>query len=254
MHTRMHMHAHTHTPMHSPVHTHTDPCTPTKPHARIHADTHTCTHTCIITCTDPYTHAHAHTHVHGCIHAFTLALHTQPRGCKPLAAALAAAERGRAAFQHRPARPGEDAASRRAACGTRRGSGWRGCGEGEHPEPGLGTPRLSAGMSWHGRPSTPWHNLVCRCFQNQQRAKETGESWHFPAARRGSGTRRAMAGGCQDPPGSWHSSVQTCSQPSPSPGTRRPPAGAGQRCRWVCRPAPGSPRSSKPAALQRMEQ
>lgn len=58
-------------------------------------------------------------------------------------------------------------------------------------------------------------------------------------------------GGCQDPPGPRHSSVQPRSRPSPSPGTRRPPAGAGQRCRWVCRPAPGSPRSSKPAALSK---
>lgn len=97
--------------------------------------------------------------------------HSHPEAAN-LWLAEAAVEQGRAAFQHRPALPSEDAASRRAARGTRRGSGRWGRGEGEHPKPDPGTPRLSADISWHGHPGTPGHNLLSRCLQNRQRAQE----------------------------------------------------------------------------------
>lgn len=182
--------------------------------------------------------------------------HSHPEAAN-LWLAEAAVEQGRAAFQHRPALPSEDAASRRAARGTRRGSGRWGRGEGEHPKPDPGTPRLSADISWHGHPGTPGHNLLSRCLQNRQRAQEMigeGGGQHFPTAQRGSGTQYPTAGGAGSHLGHGMAPCSpTPGHPHP-PGICCPPAGAGQRCGWACRPAPGSPRFSKPAALQRMEQ
>lgn len=145
--------------------------------------------------------------------------HSHPEAAN-LWLAEAAVEQGRAAFQHRPALPSEDAASRRAARGTRRGSGRWGRGEGEHPKPDPGTPRLSADISWHGHPGTPGHNLLSRCLQNRQRAQEMiGEGGGSALSHCPEGLRHPVSHGwgCREPPGPWHGSMQPHSWPSSSP-------------------------------------
>lgn len=189
--------------------------------------------------------------------------------------------------QHGPGTHGAVAACRGAGSGA---TGW-GAQGGEHPELGPGTPRRLVARP---RTGTQWHNLVGRCLRNQQEAGKLGfgegGGGSCPSPLRDPGdicqcfqhaapsrARRALlvtaphvphlqpaasglripashGWGSQDPPGPWHGSAWPHSRLSPSPGTGCPPAGAGQRCRWVCRPEPSSPCSSKTAALQRMEQ
>lgn len=108
---------------------------------------------------------------------------------------------------------------------------------------GLGTPRLPAGMSWHGHPGTPWNNLVGRCSKNQQEAQEMMGGSELSRCPEGLRHPVSHGQGCWDPPGSWHGSISL----SPGhPSSLRPavlPLGVLAR----------APCSSKPIALQRME-
>lgn len=125
-----------------------------------------------------------------------------------------------------------------AAPSRRAGDGGRG-GTAPAAGPGRTPPHLPAGMSWH---STQWHNVVGRCLQNHQRAQEIAGGSAISHCPRG---LRHPVSHSWRVPGPTLPTVQLRAPFPAVPGPCCPPAGAGQPCRWVCRPAPGSPRSSK---------
>lgn len=230
--TRRHVQAHTDNHMHTPV------------HARRHACAHA--HTCadINACAGTQTSTRTHTHAHARA-APRLQTSCWPRRWWSRAELLSSIAQP---FPARTQPPAEQPAAPSGGAGD------------------VGVGREST-RSWAWM--YPTSQLACPGTGTPARR---GTIWSADASKTSNGPRKLGGGsalsrcpeglrhpaahgwGCQDPPGPWHGSMRPRSQPSPSPGTRRPPAGAGQRCRWVCRPTPGSPRSSKPAALQRMEQ
>lgn len=116
-----------------------------------------------------------------------------------------------------------------------------GAGEGQHPQPGLGAPRPTSRLACPGTAprGTMWWADASETSNRLRRQQGGSAISHCPR-----GFRHPVSHSWGVPGPTWPM-AQLCAPLPAVPGPLCPPAGAGQPCRWVCRPAPGSPRSSK---------